>query len=172
MTIYLDILKHLADKDNGQFIDITSLHDDFAFLNAKTRELQKAGRIEIKSTGVYSFGNSQGFTTIGDKSELTKIRAKILLPGHEYLKQMQSQSKTNNEFSGNVIGDNFTGNTIIIGDKNKVKAKASVDNSRTVEINPLEKRGNFELLKKWWWAFILPIIVGLILLALEYNLFQ
>jgi hypothetical protein len=172
MTIYTDILKHLADNDNGQFIDITSLHDDFAFLKAKTRELQKAERIEIKSTGVYTFGNSEGITTIGNRSELKKIRAKILLPGHEYLKQMQSETIPNKGFSGNVIGDNFSGNTIIIGEKNEIKAKSSVDNSRTFENNPKEKKGIFDLFKKWWWAFVVPIIAGLILIAIEYKLFK
>ncbi|MFN9393662.1 MAG: hypothetical protein ACK57W_10105 [Flavobacteriales bacterium] len=172
MTIYTDILKHLADNENGQFIDITSLHDDFEFLKAKTRELQIAGRIEIKSTGVYAFGTSKGITSIGDRSELKKIRAKILLPGYEYLKQMQSETNTNNGFSGSVIGDNFSGNAIIIGDKNEIKAKLSIDKSSIYENKPKEKEGILDLFEKWWWAFVVPIIAGLILIAIEHKLFQ
>lgn len=89
MEIYNKILKHLAENDNGEFVEITHLSDNLNFLKNKVDELSKAGQIKVKSPGVYFIDDR----TYGNKENLRKIYAKILLPGHEYLKEIKSQQK-------------------------------------------------------------------------------
>lgn len=96
MEIYDKILKYLSDNDNGEYIEITDLSDNFNNLKSKVFELSKKGLIEVKSTGVYFLDDK----VYGNKENLKRIYAKILLPGYEYL-----EKKIVNKNSGEISKD-------------------------------------------------------------------
>lgn len=102
MEIYKRILSYLSENDNGEFIDITHLDNDFKFLKDKARELATSNYIKIASSGFYAVGYRNGeATTYGSHENLKKLKAKILLEGHKYLKTLitskSEQSKISKE---------------------------------------------------------------------------
>ena len=82
-------------------------------------------------------------------------------------KQITSQATNDKGFSHNIIGDNFQGNTIIYGDKNANQPKIHVDNSK----NKGSQNKIGSILTKYWWAFVVPLLVVLAGLAIEYKWF-
>ena len=98
---------------------------------------------------------------------------------NSYSSFLQSQAANDKGFNHNIIGDNFQGNTIFIGDGNVNHSQHHLGNSQTniVEqpINHSKKDKNksaiISLLIKYWWAFVVPTLGALLVLAIEYNWF-
>ena len=86
-----------------------------------------------------------------------------------------SNTQINRGFSGNIIGDNFSGNTIIIGDKNENKSISEYSNNQKQRIFTTPGKSKttsfFKFIAKYWWALIIPIIAGIVLLLIEYIFF-
>ena len=92
-----------------------------------------------------------------------------------YTVRTSSKSPISRGFSGNIIGDNFSGNTIIIGDKNENKSISEYSNNQKQRIfttpGKSKKTSFFKFIAKYWWALIIPIIAGIVLLLIEYIFF-
>lgn len=151
MDKYLKILTFLSKHDNGKFIEITHLSDDFKLLYNKTIELKKKGLIVIKSAGVFLLASGGQSTVIGDKENLKKILAKITLSGHEYL-------HTNSDIKNQSLlrFDN-------INTKKQANQPMETPNIKTTI-------GGWLL--KYWWGFIIPIIIVIIGLIIENYYFK
>ena len=89
------------------------------------------------------------------------------------------QNPANTGFSSNIIGDNFSHNTIIIGDNAVNQPNSQIDNSekssisQTINLSENEGKQNkfISILLKYWWAYVIPTLVGLTILAIEYKWF-
>jgi len=78
MDTYLKILMFLSQNDNGKYIDISCLSDNFNYLNDKAIELKKLGCIEINPPSFYVLGDLNGnIKTFGDKENLKKLKLKF-----------------------------------------------------------------------------------------------
>lgn len=88
-----------------------------------------------------------------------------------YSGRVGSNSLINRGFSGNIIGNNFSGNTIIFGHDNKASDNSFKQNN--INLIPLtnNKSTFWKFVSRYWWALIIPIDAGIILLLIEYNYF-
>lgn len=93
MKLELTILEHLSSNDNGQFVDITFVHDDYASVVKAVDELKGKNLIvidEIKNRDLEEFGISN--------QRVRSIRAKIKMNGRVYLHSLQSIQKLKSDF--------------------------------------------------------------------------
>lgn len=126
----------------------------------------------ITSSGKYFPGTDMQLT-------ITGYGIDILSRFDSYSSFLQSQITSDRGFSHNIIGDNFQGNTIFVGDNSNDKSDFSIGKSQTsiIEqpITPVIKNDKakifISILEKYWWALVVPTIVGLVILAIEYNWF-
>lgn len=90
--MYKEILKYLKDNDNGKFIElnVNDLSIPFDVLFDKLKELETAGRLIIEPSKPRVVDGDIILTH--DKS--SKLKAKILLPGCEYLESLNVTQKT------------------------------------------------------------------------------
>lgn len=91
----------------------------------------------------------------------------LTIEGERLVRERYLQPKqSHGGFSGNVIGDNFHHNIIVIGNDNKTELQE--DNSVKVESdieicqNEPNKNKLLEIIKKYWWGLVIPVIGGLI----------
>lgn len=64
---------------------------------------------------------------------------------------------------------NITGTNIHIGQNNGNYTQSSLTDVRSIE-KPKNNIASF--ISKFWWAVIIPILVGIVLVSIEYNWFQ
>lgn len=156
IDIYKAVLLALKKYSNtGEFIDINKegLNISSRDLKGICNVLEKENKLETKANGEYhiDFGNGD---SINNKTG--KILARIKPEGLNYLKQ--SDSKVN---IGNV--------SFITGDKNNVN-QARFENSNVSKPKQIirqtesKKESFFE---KFWWAFVIPIVIVIIGLIIE-----
>ena len=162
MDVYLKILTFLSKHDNGEFIEITHLIEDFKLLYNKTLELKKKGLIVIKSAGVFVLASGGQSTVIGDKENLKKIFAKITLSGHEYLKDMKKNNINN--YGQIHIGDNH-------GNQSFGSSNSPQKNNKTPDEKRINKTKSF-IVKVWLLISENKLISSFIILLLTLLLYK
>jgi hypothetical protein len=158
MDEYLKILTFLSKHDNGDFIEITHLSDDFNLLYNKTLELKKKELIVIKSAGFFSLAIGGQTTTIGDKENLKKIFAKITLTGHEYLNSKTKKGGIKNIFINSKLTDISLNQSL-----------GSSNSPQTINMADTEKstiKNKSFMLKVWLLISENKLLSGLILLII------
>ena len=94
----------------------------------------------------------------------------------EYLKSLHPKEKTGHDLSNSTISNS----TVILGNKNINQPYSPIDNLNITEIKKTinsakeeKKQQNkiISLLLKYWWAIIIPTLVALLSLMIEYNWF-
>lgn len=84
----------------------------------------------------------------------------LTVEGEKLVRERYLQSKqARGGFSGNVIGDNFQNNQIIIGNGNT-----------TVNNQKKPKNKYLKILRKYWWGLLVPVMVGLIVWLIKVKL--
>ena len=92
------------------------------------------------------------------------VSAEIAAYGIQYLQSLNPTSTQNIHVSGN-------GNNV---------SQSSFDNSRDISIKqainpadqPNKKNEIISFIEKFWWTVAIPLIIGLILIAIEHNFFK
>lgn len=79
--MHIKILKYLKDNDNGHYIELNDLPISSDILLSKLKELEKEGKLSIEPSELRVVNGD--IISAHDKS--SRIRAKILLSGIEYL---------------------------------------------------------------------------------------
>jgi hypothetical protein len=91
-----------------------------------------------------------------------------------YMAGVKSNAPIYKGFSGNVIGNNFSGNKIIIGDE-KLNQSTNKTTNLNVNNHAPEKKGKSTVIKflsKFWWAVVIPLILILAGIIIEYYFFN
>ena len=92
MKLEIAILEHLSSNDDGQFIDITFINEDYASVVNSVEELRGKNLIlidEFSQRDLEEFGISN--------HRVRTIRAKIKMNGKVYLHSLQSINKLKND---------------------------------------------------------------------------
>lgn len=162
-TNILLLLKNHAHT--GKYIDLSkeNLNIKPNILKTVCATLQKENKIEIKANGEYaiSFGNGDHFSNVTGK-----VLARIKPEGLLFLKQIENSLNISN-FS------------IITGDSNRVD-QSQIENSNnniiknTNSIGQKKTKRNpiIKFIVKFWWVFIIPLIIKLIILGIEKGWFN
>ena len=156
IDIYKAVLIALKKYSNtGEFIDINKegLNISSEDLKGVCKVLEKENKLETKANGEYhiDFGNGD---SINNKTG--KILARIKPEGLNYLEQ--NNSKVN---IGNV--------SFINGDRNNVN-QSHFENSNISKPKQIIKQSESKkesFLEKFWWAFIIPIVIVVLGLIIE-----
>ena len=156
-AVLLALKKYSA---TGEFIDINEEGLNITSENLKgiCKVLESENKLETKASGEYAinFGNGNSFN-----NKTGKILARIKPEGLNYLEQ--------NDNAVNIGNVSF-----ITGDKNNVN-QSRFENSnvtqpkQTIKHSESKKESFFE---KFWWAFVIPIlviIIGLIIEKIYFN---
>jgi hypothetical protein len=148
------ILRFLKDNDNGDFINITNLIEDRKLLESKLQSLAKEPEKFISVIfPVFFFG-------VGlSNKENNELKAKIEINGIILLDKIENGDK------------NITNNGIYI-ETNENKGTQSFEKTEykkinnKQEINPNEKKSIWSkiisFLVKFWWLFLIPLVIELI----------
>jgi len=87
MKLEYSILEHLSEHDNGKFVDVTFLNDDYSLLKETLDELKGKNLILIDSSGrdfeAFGIGNTR----------IKSIRAKIKMNGRVYFDSLKKIKK-------------------------------------------------------------------------------
>ncbi|MCW3110095.1 MAG: hypothetical protein JWQ09_4601 [Segetibacter sp.] len=88
----------------------------------------------------------------------------------------QSSNSISNTFVNSPVNQlqqaQDTSNTNV-SQANTVDNSTTTKNKTTLNFEPPKKRKTFKnILIQWWWAFIIPIAIGVIILAIEYHWFS
>jgi len=95
MQLEYSILEHLSDNDNGKFIDITFIEDDYTSLNNKLEELKGKNMILVDNK------NSRDFVAFGIGNNRKKsIKAKIKMNGRIYFHSLKRKNGGASEDDG------------------------------------------------------------------------
>lgn len=94
MKLELTILEYLNERDDGRFVDVTFVHEDYQSLRDALDELEGRNLIVVENAG-RDFG-AFGITNDRPKS----VKAKIKLNGRAYLHSMQGIEKIKKELRG------------------------------------------------------------------------
>ncbi len=157
-TLEYKILKYLSENDNGQYIDVSGLHLDKILLRSKLNGLSKEKLILYSPPIEIRFGDGDNF-----KSENTK--AKIEFKGIEYLNKLENENKNiTNNFNSSTIGQFNQSNDLSVL-KTEIK--------QTIQPNAKEKQQNAitSFVEKFWWQILIPLLLGIALLAIEQKWF-
>ena len=95
MKLELTILEFLSSNDDGQFVDITFINDDYPSVVSAVDELRGKNLIvidEFSKRDLEEFGISN--------QRVRTIRAKIKMNGKVYLHSLQGINKLKNDIKG------------------------------------------------------------------------
>ena len=96
------------------------------------------------------------------------------------LTQLMNHKQTTNSITNNFVNSPVTQlqqaqNTVntSFSQTNSVDNSTETKNKFTWNPEPTKKGKSFlEIVQQWWWAFVIPIVIGVILLAIEYKWFS
>jgi hypothetical protein len=165
-SIEYKILRYLKDNDNGEYINVTNIIDDRKLLESKLHSLSKEPKKYISTMfPVFFFG-------IGlPNSKNDELKAKIEINGIILLDKIENceNNITNNNFGGDFEG-NFIQSNNNKGNQSFEKTGHKKTNNKQV-IKPIEKKSIWSkiisFLVKFWWLFVIPLIIELIKIILE-----
>lgn len=86
MKLEYSILEHLSNNDNGKFVDVTFIEDDYVSIGKTLAELQGRNMILVDKT------SSRDFEAFGIGNDRKKaLKAKIKMNGRIYFHSMKSK---------------------------------------------------------------------------------
>jgi hypothetical protein len=157
-TLEYKILKYLSENDNGEYIDVSNLHTDKNLLRSKLNGLSKEKLITCNLGIDIRFGD-------GNNIKVDQIKAKIEFKGIEYLNKFETENKSiNNNFNNSTIGQLNQSDELSVL-KTEIK--------QTIQPATKEKQQNaiISLVEKFWWQILIPLVLGIALLAIQQKWF-
>ena len=86
MRLEYSILEHLSNNDNGKFIDVTFIEDDYVSLRRTLNELKGKNMILVDDL------NGRDFEAFGIRNDRKKsIKAKIKMNGRVYFHSLKAK---------------------------------------------------------------------------------
>lgn len=90
MKLEYSILEHLSNNDNGKFVDVTFIEDDYVSIGKALAELQGRNMILVDKT------SSRDFEAFGIGNDRKKaLKAKIKMNGRIYYHSLKSKNSKN-----------------------------------------------------------------------------
>lgn len=144
-TLEYKILKHLAENDNGNYIDVSFLSENKKLLLDKIRELNKLGYLTMEY-----------LTRINSSIPLPTPKCKIQLAGRKFMSTIELKNNSvTNQFNNSNIGQ-FNQDSEFFESPNNIKTKAAPSN------NPVIKsRLNTILSNPWLIGISLALIAAI-----------
>ncbi len=169
--IYYKILSVLKEHSHdGEFIEITEKLPDLKPENIKSAcsALAKEKKLQVKSSGEYHFLFPDG-SSFNNKTN--KISAKILPDGIKYLEEINNpKSNKDISFKAGDGGPNGDGGDLIIQAGNgHFGGKGGDLFIKAGDGENIEPKKSW--LSKFWTLIVIPVLIGLALLAAEYGWF-
>ena len=94
MKLEYTILEYLNDRDNGTFVDVTFVHEDYPSLLDALEELEGKNLIVVQNSG-------RDFGAFGISNDRPKsIKAKIKMNGRAYFHSLKGIEKIKTELRG------------------------------------------------------------------------
>jgi len=94
MKLEYTILEYLSERDDGSFVDVTFLHEDYELLMDTMEELKGKNLIVVENAG-------RDFAAFGITNDRPKlIKAKIKLNGRAYFHSMKGIDAIRKELRG------------------------------------------------------------------------
>jgi hypothetical protein len=94
MKLEYTILEFLNDRDDGRFVDVTFVHDDYSSLLDALNELEGKNLIVVQNAG-------RDFGAFGISNDRPKsVKAKIKLNGRAYFHSLKGIEKITKELRG------------------------------------------------------------------------
>jgi hypothetical protein len=95
MKLEYSILEHLSNNDNGKFIDVTFIEDDYNSLRSSLNELKGKNMILMEKN------SGRDFEAFGIGNDRKKpIKAKIKMNGRVYFHSIKSKNDASSEMDG------------------------------------------------------------------------
>lgn len=94
MKLEYTILEYLSERDDGRFVDVTFIHEDYKELLDTVEELKGKNLIVVEQAG-------RDFAAFGITNDRPKsLKAKIKLNGHAYFHSLKGIESIKKELRG------------------------------------------------------------------------
>lgn len=94
MKLEYTILEYLSDRDDGSFVELTSVHEDYSSLMNAVEELKGRNLIVVEEAG-------RDFARFGISNDRPKsLKAKIKLNGRAYFHSLKGIEQIRTELRG------------------------------------------------------------------------
>ncbi|RKS95657.1 hypothetical protein BC952_1354 [Flavobacterium limicola] len=157
-TLEYKILKYLSENNNGEPVDVSRLETNTKKLKQKLIELEKEKLISYGSGIDLRFGDGTGV-------KVDFIRAKINFKGIEYLNKIDSDNRN--------ITNNFNNSTIGQLNQSDELSVLKTEIKQTTQPKAKEKQQSviISFVEKFWWQILIPLLLGIALIAIEQKRF-
>lgn len=153
-TLEYKILKYLSENDNGIYIDISFLSENKNLMLEKVRELKKLEYLTFYPT-----------TRLASSVPSPTPKCKIQLAGKKFLSEIELKND-------NVI-NHFNNSTIGQFNQSDELSVLKTEMKQMIQPKEKEKQQNAiaESIGKWFWQIVIPLLIGIVLLAIQQKWF-
>jgi hypothetical protein len=166
-------MEHGMSCTRKRLIDACIFLTTFDLLTKEGVDFSKYGEIniyKITRNGIIVANNPGGL-----KDYMLDNRTVIFTKLTQLVNHKPSSNIMSNTFVNSSINQlqqvQDTNNTTL-SQANVVDNSTASKNKTTLNLDPLKREKTFkDILIQWWWAFVIPIVIGVIILAIEYHWF-
>lgn len=145
------ILEYLSENDNGEYIDLSFIDGNKELLKDKLKELKNDKLIK-------------------EQCESTFIGTLRILKNPKYRIEIKGNEKLN---AKNITLNNFNNSTIGQFNQSEELSVLKTEIKQTIQPKAKEKQQNaiISFIEKFWWQILIPLVLGIALLAIQQKWF-